>query len=185
MTVGESPSEEEPLDAALVAALYVEHAEELRRFLIGVLRDAQLAADALQTTFVRLVEKGGRTREETRKAWLFRVAFHEALALRRRQQTGDKALRGAAWSRRSSDPAADEGVLRREAVESVRTALEQLSEEQRTIVRLRIYEEQTFAQIARQLNIPLGTALARMHSALARLRKQFGATGSASDDPAQ
>ena len=185
MTVGERPSEQEPLDAALVAALYVEHAEELRRFLVGVLRDSQLAADALQTTFVRLVEKGGRTREETRKAWLFRVAFHEALALRRRQQAGDKAVQGAAWSRRSSEPAADESVLRLEAVESVRAALEQLSDDQRTIVRLRIYEEQTFAQIARQLNIPLGTALARMHSALARLRKQFGAAEAKQAPPAE
>ncbi len=175
MTAGDRPSEEEPLDAALVAALYVEHGDELRRFLVGVLRDPQWAADALQTTFVRLVEKGGRTREETRKAWLFRVAFHEALALRRRRQTGDKAVRQAAWSRPETAPSADEPVVRREAIEAVRAALEQLPPDQRTIVRLRIYEEKTFAEIARQLDIPLGTALARMQAALTKLRKRFHA----------
>ena len=79
-----------PLDPAIVAALYVEHAEELRRFLIGVLRDHQLASDVLQTSFVKLAEKGHATREGSRKAWLFRVAYHEAMAIRRREKVGDK-----------------------------------------------------------------------------------------------
>ena len=36
---------------------------------------------------------------------------------------------------------------------------------------MRIYEEKTFAVIAQELDIPLGTALGRMRSALAKLRK--------------
>jgi len=167
-------ADEGPLDAALVAALYVEHAEELRRFLLGVLRDPQRAADALQTTFVKLVEKGGRTREESRKAWLFRVAFHEALAIGRRDQVGEKVVRQVAWNRPATGHAADDPLIRLEAVEAVRQALGELSPEQLAVVRRRIYEEQTFAEIARELNIPLGTALARMHAALARLRQRLG-----------
>ena len=40
--------EQSQLDPSVVAALYVEHGEELRRFLLGILRDAQLTADVLR-----------------------------------------------------------------------------------------------------------------------------------------
>jgi len=166
-------ADEGALDAALVAALYVEHAEELRRFLLGVLRDPQLASDALQATFVKLVEKGGSSREESRKAWLFRVAFHEALALRRRADVDQRAVRRAAWSASEASSAADEPLLRLEVVNAVRRALDELPPDQRAVVRRRIYDQQTFAEIARDLGIPLGTALGRMRAALIRLREQL------------
>ena len=78
-------ADDSKLDPAVVAALYMEHAEELRAFLIGVLRSSDLAGEVLQTTFVRAIEVGHTSRQETRKGWLFRVAFNEAMALRRRR----------------------------------------------------------------------------------------------------
>lgn len=166
-----------PLDAVTVAALYVEHSDELRRFLVAVLRDAQLAADVLQTTFAKLMEQGGRTRRESRKAWLFQVAYREALAVRRREGVGDQVRQHVAWSHPAEVPSAEEPLLRRETIEVVRDALEELPAEQRRIVRMRIYEEKTFAEIAAELQIPLGTALARMHAALAKLRKRLEPKG--------
>ncbi|HAY83132.1 MAG TPA: sigma-70 family RNA polymerase sigma factor [Planctomycetaceae bacterium] len=159
-----------PLDPAIVAALYVEHAEELRRFLIGVLRDHQLASDVLQTSFVKLAEKGHATREGSRKAWLFRVAYHEAMAIRRREKVGDKVQERMAWVGEHTSAAADQPLLRREAVAAVREALQQLPPEQLQVVRMRIYEEKKFVEIADELNIPLGTALGRMRSGLQKLR---------------
>jgi RNA polymerase sigma-70 factor (ECF subfamily) len=163
----------EPLDAAVVAALYVEHAEELRRFLQGLLRDAQLANDCLQATFVKLVEHGSKTREETRKAWLFRVAFHEAMAYRRREATGRRVLEKTAWTSDGAAAAADEPLSRFESVQAVREALDELPPEQRQVVRMRIYEQKTFLVISKELKIPLGTALARMRSALIKLQKRL------------
>jgi RNA polymerase sigma factor (sigma-70 family) len=170
------------LEASIVAALYVEHGEELRRFLQGILRDAQLANDCLQATFVKLVQQGHQTREETRKAWLFRVAYHEALAYRRRQAVGEKIVRRVAWQRNSSSSnpdnngtaaPADEPLARFESVQAVRAALDELPPEQRQVVRMRIYEEMTFAMIAQELSIPLGTALARMRAAIIKLRAKL------------
>jgi RNA polymerase sigma-70 factor (ECF subfamily) len=160
----------ETLDAAVVAALYVEHAEELRRFLQGILRDAQLANDCLQATFVKLVEQGNKTREETRKAWLFRVAYHEALAYRRREAVGEKIVQRVAWTSNGAAGPADEPAARFESVLAVRAALDELPPEQRQVVRMRIYEEKTFVVIAKELQIPLGTALARMRSAINKLQ---------------
>jgi RNA polymerase sigma factor (sigma-70 family) len=175
------------LDPSVVATLYLEHGEELRRFLLGILRDAQLTSDVLQATFVKLVQRGHETRAESRKAWLFRVAYHEAMAYRRREGVGDKVLRNVAWhstaSQNGAAAAAEEPLLRLEAVQSVREALEHLPPEQRQVVRMRIYEEKTFAVIARELKIPLGTALGRMRAALIKLRARLGNPGS--DDSGQ
>jgi RNA polymerase sigma-70 factor (ECF subfamily) len=165
------PADEGRIEPPVVAALYVEHADELRRFLLGVLRDPQLANDVLQTTFMRLVEGGHRTRQETRKAWLYRVAYNEALAVRRRQATGHRVTRHSAWSTREAGDAAEQPLLKFERVEAVRRALERLPQPQREVVHMRIYEEKTFAAIADELGIPLGTALGRMRAALAKLRK--------------
>jgi RNA polymerase sigma-70 factor (ECF subfamily) len=170
-----------PLDPAVVAALYVDHAEELRRFLLGLLRDAQLTADVLQATFVKMAERGHETRKESRKAWLFRVAYHEAMAYRRREGVGDKILRRVAWHTSRAAGAADEPLLRLEAVQSVRDALEDLPPEQRQVVRMRIYEEKTFAVIAEELKIPLGTALGRMRAATIKLRAMLGSPGGESE----
>jgi len=159
-----------PLDPSVVAVLYVRHGEELRRFLLGILRDAQLTADVLQATFVKMVEHGHETQEATRKAWLFRVAYHEAIAYRRREGVGDKVLRRVAWHTNGAAGSSDEPLLRLELVQSVREALDELPAEQRQVVRMRIYEEKTFATIAKELEIPLGTALGRMRTAMQKLK---------------
>lgn len=162
---------DERLDPRQVAALYVEHATELRRFVLGVVRDPDLANDVLQATFTTAIEQGHHTREETRKGWLFRVALHEALAHRRRETVRDRASRKLAslWTRAGDHP--EESLLRGETVEAVRKALERLPPEQRQVVRARIHDDKTFAQIASELNLPLGTVLTRMRLALERLRR--------------
>jgi RNA polymerase sigma-70 factor, ECF subfamily len=161
------------IDPAVVAALFLDHEEELRRFLVGVLRDRQLANDALQNTFAKMIEHGHEVQVGSRKGWLFRVAFNEAMLLRRRQATGERVVRNAAWSRRQEETGSDEPLIRFEEVERVRKALLELPSDQLRIVRMRIYEEKTFAVIAEELGIPLGTALARMRSALEKLRRRL------------
>ena len=169
----ESRPENSSLNAEVVSALYLEHAEELRRFLVGVLRDAQLAADVLQATFAKAIQVGNTSREETRKAWLFRVAYHEAMAIRRRQGVDGRAMQQIAWSRPGAARSADEPVLRFETVETVRRAIDELPAAQREVLQQRIYAEKTFAEIAKELKIPLGTALARMRAAMAKLRTKL------------
>lgn len=168
-----SAADEGKLDASVVAALYVEHGEELRRFLYGLLRDAQLTSDVLQATFVKMAERGHETREASRKAWLFRVAFHEAMAWRRREGIGQRVVQKLAWQTNGQPGTADDPLVRFEAVEIVRSALDELPPEQRQVVRMRIYEEKTFATIAKELRIPLGTALARMRAAMMKLRTKL------------
>jgi RNA polymerase sigma-70 factor (ECF subfamily) len=108
-----------------------------------------------------------------RKAWLFRVAYHEAMAYRRREATGRRIIERAAWTSDAATAAADEPLSRFESVQAVREALEELPPEQREVVRMRIYEQKTFVVISEELQIPLGTALARMRSAVFKLQAKL------------
>jgi RNA polymerase sigma-70 factor (ECF subfamily) len=166
-------SDDGRLDPSVVAALYVKHADELRAFLTGVLRDGELAGEALQATFAKAVEQGHTARQESLKGWLFRVAYNEAMGIRRRQQTQKRIYNKLAWNQNASSHSPEETVVRWEQVELVRAALKILPDEQQQVVRMRIYDEKTFQVIADELNLPLGTVLTRMRLALKKLAACF------------
>jgi RNA polymerase sigma-70 factor (ECF subfamily) len=166
------------LDHQIIEQLYADYAQELRSFLLGVLCNLDLATEVLQITFVKAVELGHTAREESIKGWLFRVAFNEAMTLRRRATVRTKyaeSLRDKyAGSHRDSgepeSPPPEVSVLLSESTERVQAALTTLPADLRQIVTMRIYEEKTFATIAAELNLPLGTVYARLQTAFKKLK---------------
>ena len=169
------------MDQDRVRTVYEEHRAALERFLIGVLRDEAAAADALQTTFIRLLEKGHLVQQQdSLKSWLFRVAFNEAMLIRRRDSISRKHAENVAWKFRAQsgpDKGSDEKLsqsvhyaIQQEDKKRVRQALKRLPESQREVVEKRIYEGLKFREIADQLDVPLGTVLARMQAGLKKLK---------------
>jgi RNA polymerase sigma factor (sigma-70 family) len=176
-----TPIDSPRIETSVVAALYERYAEELGLFLKGVLRNSDLAAEALQNTFAKAVESGHTAREESLKGWLFRLAFHEAVLLRRRGQIHDRSLRHMARNSQSSvefTERPDERLSRSETLAEVRRALHELPPDQRQVVQMRIYEEKSFAEIAAELSAPLGTVLTRMRLAMKKLSRQMRKPGS-------
>jgi RNA polymerase sigma-70 factor (ECF subfamily) len=159
------------LDPAAIGGLYVEHADALRAFLTGLLRNRDLASEALQATFGKAVARGHGVQPGSLRSWLFQVAYREAMAIRRRQGIEARSLQKLSWISRHHSDAPEEDVVRWESIRRVKAALERLPEEQRTVVNLRIYEEKTFAEIAASLDVPLGTVLTRMRLALQKLQQ--------------
>ncbi len=171
-----STGDADRIDPAEVEALYAEHESQLRLFLTGVLRNRDLVNEALQSTFAKLLESGHTARRETRKGWLFRVAFHEALLIRRRQKVIDKSVKRLANQSKDEPDTPEKAASRHEVAETIRQALSTLPEPQVQIVQMRIYEGKKFAEIADELGIPLGTVLTRMRLALAKLSKSIDET---------
>jgi RNA polymerase sigma-70 factor (ECF subfamily) len=161
------------LDPALTASLYHEHGPELKRFVLGVVRDPDLADDVMQATFIKAIERGWRA--GSLRPWLFRVALNEALAARRKAAIDERSREWLAlsWAPLAERPV--DGLIREETVRAVRAGLAGLPPEQHRVVRARIYEEKTFAEIAAELGLPLGTVLTRMRLALGRLRRSLDA----------
>jgi RNA polymerase sigma factor (sigma-70 family) len=172
---------EPAMSSERVHEVYEEHAESLQRFLLGVLKDESAASDALQSTFIKLIEKGHSVqRQDSIKSWLFRVAFNEAMLIRRRETIRRKHVEGVAWKLRlqlgdldndgSTFGQSVEWAIRQEDILLVRKALDSLSEPQKEVVKKRIYEGLKFREIADDLDVPLGTVLARMQAGLKKLK---------------
>ncbi len=168
-------------DADRAKLVYEEHSVGLGRFLLGLLRNEAAAADALQTTFIRLLEKGHTVQQrDSLKSWLFRVAYNEAMLIRRRKTISRKHAEGVAWkvqslggADRGTDDRLSQSVhfaIQQEDIQRVRKALTQLPDAQRAVVEMRIYEGLKFREIAEQLDEPLGTVLARMQAGLKKLK---------------
>lgn len=150
------------------AELYDVCADRLHRYLTLRTGSRDDADDLVQESFVRLA----RSREKLTTidnviAYLFAIARNEAHRL----------LSGRInAARQCATPAAVETTdedAQRETQEEIRAALEQLPEEQREIVVLKVYGELTFREIATVTGLPQGTVATRYRAALERLRSQM------------
>lgn len=91
--------------------------------------------------------------------------------LRRRRPTG---LSDAQWRDcAGSLPRPEESLAAEEQRRRLAAAFGRLPECQREVVALRLSAGLKFSEIAELLEIPLGTALSRMHAALRQLRKEL------------
>ncbi len=131
-----------------------------------VLGDRQLAEDATQETFLR-AWKAAHTFEPGRAVapWLLTIARRTALDVFRKES---RPTRGDHAPERDV-PVEQPGMV--EAWESweIRLALDQLSDEERQVVRLSHFEGLTHDEIARQVDVPIGTVKSRSHRAHRRL----------------
>ena len=157
-----------------LANVFREQRLPIQQFLLGMLRNRADADDALQQVFLKLVENWSTMRLETAKSWLFTVAYHEALTVRRRRIRQEAALEALwaqpVWLSQTSPPAAAE---QREEIESVRSSLAELPVAQRDVVERRVFQNQTFQTIATEIGCPLGTVLTRMRLALKALGRRL------------
>lgn len=159
------------IDPNKIESVYADFGHELRSYIAAILKDRELADEVLQAVLRKTLEVG-HTAHSNLRGWMFRVALQECQLHRRESQRERTILQKAFWKtggRAASDERPSASTERGEVVAAVRRAIETLPVEQQVIVRLRIYEEKTFAVIAEELQIPLGTALTRMRSAMQKL----------------
>jgi RNA polymerase sigma-70 factor (ECF subfamily) len=155
--------------AHAVEIAFNEHAADLKRFLLGLLRDDASADDALQATFASLLESDPSLENSELRRWLFKVGYNQAMLIRRQAAVQAKHA-SEVWritQKVDVDPAAC--MEQRETTARVRRAIEELSEDQRKLVTTRIQGDLKFREIAENLGVPLGTVLGRMQSALKKV----------------
>jgi RNA polymerase sigma factor (sigma-70 family) len=136
-----------------------------------VLRDAELAEDAVQDAFLAVWRTAGRFVPERAQArtWLLTIVHRRAVDLvRREERRRTEPLESAAEP--TGDDAADSAWLGLER-DRVRGALKQLPDQQREALELAYYGGFTQSQLAERLGEPLGTIKSRMFNGLGRLRE--------------
>ncbi|MFN9292432.1 MAG: RNA polymerase sigma factor, partial [Planctomyces sp.] len=179
-----SPPPDAPDPRAEVEAACLQLQKTLKLFLLGLLRQPQLAEDAYQRTFVQAIQAAQAVRLPTLKGWLFRIALNEARGILREQKRLNSPLPNSSEGSVSpellsthsglagtAEPEPQQLLLREEVRQAVRESLKSLPADQQQVIHRRIYEGKTFAEIAADMNLPLGTVLTWMRRGLLRLRE--------------
>lgn len=147
-------------------------------------RDAE---DLVQDVFLRIVRSIGDYDHRDRfDAWVFRIALNVVRDRARRLKHAPRVsdvdandlleapeTSGSADGRTVDSFGGMSGVER----DRLQAAVAALPDHEREVILLRHYAELTFAEIAQMLGTPLGTALARAHRGLRRLRQTLESGG--------
>ena len=131
--------------------------------------DPDLAADAAQEAFARLVERNIQGSREELRGWLFRVAGNALRDSLRREGTQRRLMRRRpVWVREA--PLPDEEVERSERIRAVRAALDSLDDRARKLLEM---SAAGFSQ--REIAQDLGVSATSVGTLLARSRRDLGA----------
>lgn len=163
-------------DTAALDLLLGRYETPLFHFLIGMLRDHHQAEDALQETFIRALERLDGVSPEHLRGWLFTVAYHQAMLVRRRQKGRRVESLPGDGLVEDERPGPLQEVETQDECRQVWQLLQSLPSSQREVIQQRVYEGKRFREIAELQGCPLNTALARMHEGLKRLRLLWGNT---------
>lgn len=149
--------------------------EEWEGFVLSCIHRMRImdAEDVLYRIFYRALNALPDFRSDSKiSTWLYRISWREGLRYLEKQSR--TAQREAPVLEANDEPDPGESVLdvleRRETAEQVRQALSKLPTKDREILALKYLEELKTTEIAQRLDIPIGTAKARIHRALARLK---------------
>jgi RNA polymerase sigma-70 factor (ECF subfamily) len=167
-------------EVAAFEELVQRHHRNVINFFYHLARDRQQAEDWAQEVFLRLVAHA-RTYVPRAKftTYLYRIARNLWIdVLRERAHRvrpasldapGADGEQQEAWVPAASRQPA-EALMRGEAADAVRRAIDRLPEELRDVVVLSELQGLRYAEIAEILGIPVGTVKSRMHTAVQRLK---------------
>ena len=142
------------------------------------------AADAVQTTWLKLVENLGRIKEPERlPGWLATTTRHECLRQLRRTDRERPADDQVWQSEPASGPAVDAALLLGERDAALWRALDKLSDQCRRLLRvLMATPPPSYAEVADALGMPVGSIGPTRQRCLARLRERAGQAGLGTED---
>lgn len=179
-------------DQAALAALVDRYAGRLFGFFYRMTGRRDDAEEMMQEVFLRVVRMIGAYSDQGRfEPWLFRIAANLTRDRIRRDRRSPLVSMAE-----PDDPDADplpgaftaqtptELTEQSEEIDRLNAALTRLPEAERQVVMLRHFSQMSFKEIAELMGTPLGTALARAHRGLARLRTLMEGHEGASDHDA-
>ena len=166
-----------------VERAYRDHADDVYRIALAILRDPEAAVDATHDTFARAFERWHQYDENRPlRAWLHGIVSHAALDALRRRRVRSLALPRIGEVREATAAGGPDADPARHVVErdQIETALADLKPEARAALVLRHYYGYDYAEIARFLRTSpgnVGSILSRSHGTLrARLLADAAAT---------
>ncbi|GAA5510755.1 hypothetical protein Rcae01_06265 [Novipirellula caenicola] len=161
-------------DRAAFTRLVEVNQDRLFASMLQVTGSPEEAEEVVQEAFIRaFVKLDTFQRNSQFFTWLYRIAFNSALSRRRKKRARvslDQFREKNGLEVVDQSSGVDEPMLQRERVAMVRTAMERLTEEHRSILVLREMEERSYETIAEILEISIGTVRSRLSRARHQLK---------------
>lgn len=154
------------------------HKDRIYGYIRMMVKDGDLTEDIFQDTFIKVIKtlKQGNYNEEGKfLPWVMRIAHNLVIDHFRR----NKRMPTFSGTQTfdvfdvipNPDMNVDEEMFWDQVYDDVKDLIEHLPEEQKQVLKMRIYQEMSFKDIAEDTNVSINTALGRMRYALINLRK--------------
>jgi RNA polymerase sigma-70 factor (ECF subfamily) len=149
------------------------HQKTIFNLLYRMLGDYDEAAEAAQETFLSAYRAIGRFRGDSNfSTWVYRIAINQASSRRRslaQVQARTLPLESAEKINETGTDPADR-LEQKEIQEQVQKALKELDASDAAIILLRDLQDVPYEEVARALNVPMGTVKSRLHRARRALK---------------
>jgi RNA polymerase sigma factor (sigma-70 family) len=165
-------------DENSLSILIKRHKQKIYSFIYSKVYDRDVTEDVFQDTFIKVIRtlKLGKYNEEGKfLPWVMRIAHNLVIDHFRKNNRMPKFDNSRDFDIFSviSDSSlnAEKSLIKSQVEEDVRRLIEELPEDQKQVLVMRIYNEMSFKEISNSTGVSINTALGRMRYALINLRK--------------
>ncbi len=159
--------------------LLLKYKQRIYSFIYSKIKDRELADDIFQETFVKVIKtlKKGTYNDEGRfLSWVMRIAHNLIVDHFRRKQRMPRYESHDAQKDvfyRVSEPSQniEDALIDFQIKEDLHTLMQELPENQLEVLRMRLFQDMSFKEIAERTNVSINTSLGRMRYGLINLRK--------------
>lgn len=165
-------------DELALERLLAMHKDKVYGYILKLVKDVEITEDIFQDTFIKVIRtlKSGNYNEEGKfLPWVMRIA-HNLVIDHFRKGKRMKMLRSTDEYNvfdtiKDENPIIEDQLFDDQVKQDLRKLIEYLPEEQKQVLKMRLYQQLSFKEIAEDTNVSINTALGRMRYALINLRK--------------
>ena len=157
-------------DKDAFARLFTHFAPRIKAYLVRNGASQSQAEDVAQETLVTVWRKAHLfdRRKAAASTWLFTIARNQRIDRIRRERRPEPDPNDPSFAPNPIETP-DKAVAEREDTSAIREALKQLPDNQREVVMLSFFEDESHSAIASRLELPIGTVKSRIRLALKRM----------------
>ena len=163
-----------------LSVLINRHQARLYGFIFSKIQDRDATEDVFQDTFIKVIRtlKRGNYNEQGKfLPWVMRIAHNLVIDYFRKHNRMPKFKNNGDFDIFSvlsdESPNAENKIVENQIADQVRILLEELPEDQKAVIKMRIYQDMSFKEISENTGVSINTALGRMRYGLINLRKMI------------
>ena len=160
-------------NAAWLRGLVAQYESQLVRYASRLLGDEERARDVVQDTFLRLCRQSREKVEQGVRQWLFTVCRRRAMDVLKKEYRMKTLSETAADSRPGREPEPVATLQLQEAVGRAAACLEDLPENQREVIRLKVQNGLTYREISEVTGLSVSNVGFLLHKGMKTLRRQL------------